>query len=41
MTDHIAPAQLGKEEAKAKGNFVYDKPTIHNSVMLLWIIKLV
>jgi nicotinamidase-related amidase len=34
ITDKILPTLLSQEEAKAKGHFVYDKPTIQNTVML-------
>lgn len=34
ITDKILPTQLSKVDAKSRGNFVYDKPTIENSVIL-------
>ena len=34
ITDRIIPPQTSAEEARKAGHFVYDKPTIENSIML-------
>lgn len=34
ITDHILPPRTSAEDARKAGQFVYDKPTIENSIML-------